>query len=88
MNNESDLKFLSSELTEIQEIMKSVDENEGLLIADGEGIKKNIYEKVLMKVDNLRDNIKDSNIRISGFTVSFTPIIINSSFSINFEIKE
>jgi Na+/phosphate symporter len=88
MYKKIDFIYLQSEIIELQEIMYSLNENEGLLIADDEDKKNKVYEKVLKKIDNLRENIKDSNIYVSGFTITFSPILINSSFSINFEIKE
>jgi hypothetical protein len=88
MNTELDFDQLSCELTEIQEIMNSIDDYEGLLVADGEDRKNKIYLKILKKIDNLSKNLKESNICISGFAITFSPILINSTFSINFEIKE
>ncbi len=84
MEDKINLEKLNNDIKELQEIMSTIDNKSGLLTA---GVKDNIYQKILQKTEEIHENLKNSNIKISGFNITFSALLVNSSFSINFEFK-
>lgn len=90
MEKKINIEDLSNELSELQNLISEINSDssgEEILTAGKTAISEKIYKKIIQKVTSIKQKYQNTDIRITGFFISLSPILVNSFVTVNFEFK-